>query len=275
MQKIDRLGWTAGLSFKAYGTHFGIRANDPAVLERVTDYLPPGCTPDTAAEVDFLYSLLASQPAKDKGRRNYNLLYTGATRLARTLELDEIFTRLAAHLELLAAYLAQDCLFVHAGVVGWQGQAIMIPGRSFSGKTTLVKALVEAGATYYSDEFTILDPQGQVYPYPVPLSIRDERGQNPQKYRVEALGGRVGEEVLPVGLVVVTEYREGARWQPRVLTPGRAMLALMDNTVAARRGPEISMPVLKQVVTRATAIKSKRGEAKQVAASLLNLIQAN
>jgi hypothetical protein len=53
------------------------------------------------------------------------------------------------------------------------------------------------------------------------------------------------------------------------------MLALMDNTVAARRGPEISMPILKQVVTRATAIKSKRGEAGQVAASLLNLIQAN
>jgi hypothetical protein len=70
----------------------------------------------------------------------------------------------------------------------------------------------------------------------------------------------------------MTEYRPGARWQPRVLTPGQAMLALMDNTVAARRGPEISMPILKQVVTRATTIKSKRGEASQVVAPLLSLI---
>ena len=275
MQKIDRLGWTVGLSFTAYGTRFGLRVNDSAVLAQVTDYLPPGWTLSATAEADFLYSLLSGRPSRDKGRRNYHLLYAGATQLARTLELDQLFARLQAHLELLTAYLAKDCLFVHAGVVGWAGQAIVIPGRSFSGKTTLVKALVEAGATYYSDEFTILDPQGQVQPYPVPLAIRDESGRNPQKYFVEALGGQVGTEPLPVGLVVVTEYRPGARWQPRLLTPGRAMLALMDNTVAARRGAEISMPILKQVATRATTLKSKRGEASQIIAPLLNLVQPN
>jgi predicted ATPase len=36
-------------------------------------------------------------------------------------------------------------VFVHAGVVGWKGQAILVPGRSYSGKTTLIAALMKAG----------------------------------------------------------------------------------------------------------------------------------
>jgi hypothetical protein len=33
-------------------------------------------------------------------------------------------------------------LFVHAAVVGWRGRAIVIPGRSLAGKSTLAAALV-------------------------------------------------------------------------------------------------------------------------------------
>jgi hypothetical protein len=191
------------------------------------------------------------------------------------MDLAEIFKDFAAHLERLIPYLAKDCLFVHAGVVGWQGQAIVIPGRSFSGKSTLVKALLEAGATYYSDEFTILDSQGRVHPYPVPLSIRDANGLNTKRIAVGDIGSQIGTEPLPVGLVVVTEYQPQARWRPRAVTPARGMLALMDNTVAARRGPEVSMPILKQVVTTAKIVKSKRGEAAEIVAPLLDLMYKN
>jgi uridine kinase len=41
---------------------------------------------------------------------------------------------------------------------------IAIPGRSFSGKTSLVTALVRAGAVYYSDEFAVIDRDGLVRP---------------------------------------------------------------------------------------------------------------
>ena len=164
---------------------------------------------------------------------------------------------------------------MHAGVVGWQDQAIVIPGRGFSGKTTLVAALVGAGAIYYSDEYAILDPQGRVHPYARSLSFRDASGQKLGDVPVEELGGRNGVEPLPVGLVVVTEYRNGARWRPQTLTPGRAMLALMDNTIAARQNPALSMPILKQVVSGATTVKSKRGEAEAVVESLLGLVEKN
>ena len=48
----------------------------------------------------------------------------------------------------------------------------MIPGSSFSGKTTLVRALVDAGAVYYSDEFAALDETGRVFRYAKWLSVR-------------------------------------------------------------------------------------------------------
>ena len=61
---------------------------------------------------------------------------------------------------------ATEFVFIHAGVVADGGRAIVIPGLSFSGKTTLVRALVEAGAVYYSDEFAALDENGRVLPTP-------------------------------------------------------------------------------------------------------------
>jgi len=270
MAKVDRLGWTAGLSFTAYGTRFGIRVNDPAVLPQVEELLPLGSELDSEPIVDLLYSLFVGGPGKRKGVRRYHLLYAGAGRLVRTMELEQLLTNLEMHVQLMAAYLAEGYLFVHAGVVGWQGRAIVIPGRSFTGKTSLVTALVRAGATYYSDEYAIFDPQGRVHPYPRPLSIREEAGRKPRLYPVEALGGQAGQTPLPVGLVVVTEYQAGARWQPRTLSPSRALLALMDNTVAARRNPEFSLPVLGQVVSKAAILKSKRDEAADIVESLLD-----
>src|SRR4029077_21066652 len=50
--------------------------------------------------------------------------------------------------------------FLHAGLVGWKGNAIVIPGDSYSGKSTLVAELIRAGPEYYSDEYAVLDEQG-------------------------------------------------------------------------------------------------------------------
>ncbi len=83
----------------------------------------------------------------------------------------------------------------------------------------------------------------------------------------------VGVEALPVGLIVVTEYQPKATWQPHKLTLGQALLALMDNIVAARRNPAHSMPILKQAVTAAVALKSECGESVEVAPLLLSWLE--
>lgn len=269
MEKIDRLGWTAGISFTAYGRRIGIRVNDAAVLEQLPDYLPPGWEPIDEAEVEGLYSLRVGGQSGRKGTRNFNLLYLGAALLARTEKLADALNRLESHLQLLVAANSTEGLFIHAGVVGWQGKAIVIPGRTFSGKSTLVAALVKAGATYYSDEYAIIDEAGQVWPYPRLLSLRNTDGHQGRRCHPEDLGGEIGTGPLPIGLVVITQYEANARWQARELTPAKAMLALLDNTVAARSQPHNTMDRLQLIVTNAVAIKSKRGEADGVVGRIL------
>jgi hypothetical protein len=188
------------------------------------------------------------------------------------MDLEELFETLESSLHFNVAVDARRRIFVHAGVVGWRGQAIVIPGRSMSGKTTLVAELVRAGATYYSDEFAVFDACGRVHPYARPLMIREEEDKDRQKrYSVEALGGRAGIKPLPVGLVAVTAFKAGAKWRPRVLGPGQALLTLLDNTVIVR--PKTALKFLQPVALGATVLKGSRDEAHKTVERLLNEIE--
>jgi hypothetical protein len=270
MEKLDRLGWAAGIAFSAYGLRIGVRVNNPEVLEQLLGRLPPGWKPSPDAAVDRVYSLIVGGTGPRPTVRRFNVLYADAVRLVRTLDLEEAFTLLESHLQLYVAEAARRRLFVHAGVVGWRGQAIVIPGRSFSGKTTLVEKLVQAGATYYSDEYAVFDARGRVYPFPRPLSIRDETGRLVKKCSAHTLGGTIGVKPLPVGLLIVSEYRRGSRWRPQILSPGQATLALLAHTVSARRQPQFALVTLPQVVFPALTLKGVRGEAQELADALLN-----
>ncbi len=270
MEKIDRLGWAAGTAFVSYGLRIGIRVSSPEIMDRIEGVLPPYVRPARGPRVGGLYSLIASGTKVGSNRRRFNILYAGARRLTRTKDTDEALDKLEGHLQLYVAEHARRRVFVHAGVVGWRGRAIVIPGRTMSGKSTLVKALVEAGATYYSDEYAVLDERGRVHPYPRPMSVRENGGGRPKKILPEALGGTTGVRPLPVGLVVATGYRPGARWRQRPLSPGRAVMELLAHTVPARRDPERVFATLRSATAVAMVIKGARGEADEIAEVLLD-----
>jgi hypothetical protein len=269
MAKINRLGWAAGIAFTAYGLSVGIRVSDHSVLERVEALLPPAWKP-AKPTVRRLYSLIAGGPTGRVGVRRFNILYAGAARLLRTHDLEEALRQLELDLELYIADRAPRRTFVHAGVVGWNGRAIVIPGRSGNGKSSLVRALVRAGAIYYSDEFAVLDERGRVHPYPIPLAIRPGRDGAPRmKYRVEEIGGVAGARPLPVGLVLITRFVSGSRFRPRPISAGRAVLELLANTLPARRRPERVLDTLTQVVSQALVLRGPRGEAEETAHQIL------
>lgn len=273
MEKIDRLGWAAGISFVCHGARIGIRVSDPAILDQLREHLPPGWKPSPSPIVDSIYSLLVGRSDPNGRVRRYHLLYWGAGRLARTMDLDDVFQTLESSLHLNVAYTTRNRLFVQAGVLGWRGRAIVIPGRDGSGKTTLVEALVRAGATYYSDEFAVFDEHGRVHPYAVPLSMPQENGAKPKKSPVEELGGVAGTRPLPVGLIVVTGHQARAQWRPRVLSPGEAVLALLESTLLAHARPDLALATLQHVVSAAVTLKGKRGEAQDIIESLLSRLE--
>jgi hypothetical protein len=269
MLKLDRLGWTAGLTFRSFGVRFGVRSDDPRSLERLAQHLPPGTRPATAGVVERLYSVRLGG-GTGRGLRRFNLLYANHSLLARTNDAEELFERFESDLQLAVAEGARRRVFVHAGVVGWRGRAILVPGRSFTGKTTLTAELVRAGATYYSDEFAVLDTEGRVHPYAKPLSVREGGTHRQRKVSVEEFGGRSAKGPLPVGLVVVSEFSDTARgWRPRVLSPGQGSLALLSNTIPARRRPAEVLETLEMVVRGAAVLRGARGEAVEAARKIL------
>lgn len=262
MDKIDRLGWAAGLSFISYGVRVGVRVNNREILERLVDRFPPGWKPTGSPSVERLYSLVIGGAGIRPNVRRFNILYGNIEKLLRTLDLDEFLDAFESDLKLYVAASAPRSVFVHAGVVGWRGQAILIPGRTFSGKKTLVAELVRVGATYYSDEYAVLDAKGMVHPYARPPSVR-ENGKR-VKQTPEMLGGESGTKPLPVGLVIVSRYKPGARWRPSNLSAGEGALALIENTVSIREQPEKAVETLKRAIPGATFLKGVRGEAKEV-----------
>ena len=191
-------------------------------------------------------------------------------RITRNLVLEVVTSRL----RLKVAEFAPKHVFVHAGVVGWKGKAIVIPGRSLSGKTTLTAEFLSRGALYYSDEYAIIDANGFVSPFPKTLSIRETTGSADQVERpIEYFGGRVGRRKIPVGLVLVTQYKQNARWKPAALSNGNGLIEILKNTLPIRSNPQLSLKVLSKVVESAPVIKTQRREADRTVDMILELLE--
>ncbi len=184
-------------------------------------------------------------------------------------ELEPLREQLARDLMVHVANHAPDRVFLHAGVVGWRGHALVLPGTSFAGKTTLVAELVRCGATYYSDEYAILDEQGLVHPYPRDLQMRTQGAARQSAVAVAELQGSVGMEALPVSHVVFANYVEAGCWRPEPVTAGMAVLEMLRHAIPVQRTPARVMATLGKMMESATALRSERGEASEAATRLL------
>jgi hypothetical protein len=274
MEKIDRLGWAEGIIFSSFGVRIGIRASHPNFLGALEPLLPPGYKPISGSTVDRLFSLVLGGAVATSNIRRLNLLYDGAARVARDRELAPVLKSLEREIRRTVAEGARHKVFVHAGVVEWGGRAILIPGVTMSGKSTLVAELVKRGATYYSDEFAVLDEKGFVHPFAKPLSLRKAGSFEAVDHPVQEFGGTSGVKRVPVGLVALSHFDSAARWRPRTLTPGQGVLALLSHAIAARRKPRVVMGTLRRAVAQATVLKGVRGEAAEVAERLIIAVEA-
>jgi hypothetical protein len=201
--------------------------------------------------------------------RRFWKVYAGLDLEARTLDEDAALDAFEGRVRFDVALHATRWTFVHAGAVGWRGRGILIPGGSMSGKSRLVEALVRAGATYYSDEYAVLDGRGRLYPFAKPLTLRRAAG-GIERVTAEELGGVSGARALRVGMVVSTHYTPGAEWNAVTVAPGEAVLALLGHTVRARIAPARVLKTLARSVDAAATIRSARGEAEETAYELLH-----
>jgi hypothetical protein len=272
MEKLAGLHWKAGVSFTIFGVQIGIRVSRPEMLESLMSHLPVGWSPIRSSEAERLYSVIAADGAGlQQSVPRLNFLFANAQQLARTTQWEELCEAFESDVCSYVGRSTRTWLFVHAGVVGWKRCAVVIPGRSHSGKTTLVQALLEAGGTYYSDEFAVFDQEGRVHPFPRWLSVRTNG--TPARIAPAQFSAGTGSGPLPVGLVILTRYKPAARWRPEVLSLGKGMLGLLQNTLSARRYPELAFQTLGRAVCRAHVLGGKRGEARETAQSIIRHLE--
>lgn len=263
----NRPAWVEGPSIVSHGVRFRFRVTRRGILDLLTDRLPFGWKATAPRSTDRLYSV--DIPSSKRARR-FSVLHGDEVELARTRDPGDLLDVLEADLRHQVAEHAPRRVFVHAGVVGFRGRAIVIPGRSHSGKSTLVGELIRRGATYYSDEYAVLDARGRVFPFAKPLSIREGViFKRTTRRSVESFGGEAGRKPLPVRLVVLCRYRSGRRFRPRTLSAGQGALEMVAHTVSARRDPASALQALRQVAKSASIITGFRGEAGETAARIL------
>ena len=253
--------------FVSYGVTVQLKSDSERLLDKVRDEVVKAfgnkaqIFEENSAETDHAFGVGFSD--------GWFRLYREREEISSGSSERNLFKYLNSVLRLEVAEFAKDSVFAHAGVVGWNGQAIVVPGASFSGKSTLTAELVRSGATYFSDEYAVFEPNGFVGPFPRHLSMRYFGATREGTVPVEKLGGEEGKDPIPVGMVLFTEFSKGAGWQPEFLSTGAGIMEMIPHTLTMRRDPAFSLKVLDLVARRAIIVKSPRGDAKKFAKFLI------
>ena len=271
---VDDLGWEASVTVSCLGVALGLRGKDRAAIDTLVGWLPRAARAGRTSSVPVLYSLILGGNQPGSKVRRFHILYRNFTRIGRSLDLEDVRRAFDKDLATFVGERSSRRVFVHAGVVGIGDAAVVIAGKSFSGKTTLTRALVEAGGVYYSDEFALLDAEGRVAPWAEPLSIRDDdRTRRSSRRSPHSLGFRSGRRLLPVKLVVLATFEAGKSFNLRPVPAGEGALGLLSNTLPARKQPRAALRAVSAVVSQAPVLQGVRGEARSAARSILRYLE--
>jgi hypothetical protein len=249
--------------WNAYGYRVRFEWNDADFTSLVERVVLPDWSEDTVGPADAVFGVL-------RERRNISIEQNGETK-SQNLSMESIIHSLKRFCHLEVATFVQDLVFVHAGVVLTEFGLLLLPGRSYAGKSTLVKSLIDAGGRYFSDEYAIVDKDGLVRPFPRDLCLRLPQGKE-DFHPATSLGWNSAMAPQPVAAVMATHYEKNADWSARELSQGEAVLKLLENTVCARTEPQKAISFLATAVERSVCFEVTRGESPQAADIILQMM---
>jgi hypothetical protein len=258
--------WVARGRYAAFGVSWEVQADDISAYHLLLDRLPPGASPTSSKATARTYAFRTLPSLLTDGEVSFLLTADGRP-LVRSSEPNDIAEAFEDDLKWLVAERSQRKVFLHAGVVGWRDRAILIPGGPKSGKSTLVRALVGCGATYFSDEYAVLEGN-LVQPFPARLPNWSAPGTS-LSYWLDEFASTRNTKPLPVGLVLFAPHQAGAVFKPRLLSRGKSLLGMFKHAVAAQRQPERVLRSLESVTRRCNALEGARGDAQAAATYLL------
>jgi hypothetical protein len=259
--------------------------------------------PTAAAVVEFF---TGEMPAVDKcdavSVPVFNLveITSDTVSMARdgiTLSGGDTFGGITAHLgaevgAALAGQISNGPAF-HAAAVAWQGRAVLMPGSSGAGKTTLTAHLVREGLQYLSDELCVVpDGSSDVVGLARPLGVKPgawptleatlgttgdsevvstNNGLLVRSTRLNAsgAGGRT-----PLCAIIIPQRRPGYGVTLRPLSKGEASLALLANLVNARNLPDHGLAAVTQLARRIPAFAAEYEDAAALVPLIRDVMQS-
>jgi hypothetical protein len=253
---------------------FGVRAFDCGIWvgsdsEEVRDLLdrfvlPPMPRSDVLADAaEIKIAVLNSNGGFDiivDGQRAVEVATIADAALAAVKALDDALVR---KLRSLRA--------VHAGAVVLKGRALVIPGSSHAGKSSLVAELLRRGAAHLSDEYALVDGEGRIHAYPRPLLLRDGR---PKQRMVlpEELIASFATEPVSVGWIIAVDYDSEAAWNVQQISQGEAVMLLLRNTPhELGQSPEM-IDLFTRCAAGAKCFAGSRGDVVDAAQRVLELV---
>lgn len=246
------------VAFEVYGARARVAVPVPDLVPRALEQLPVHATRCEPQPGDRSFAIELDSDG------DYLVVEDGRVR-ERASEIDGALSLLRRRLAFFAVDHARDHLVVSAGVVGYEGRAIVIPGPAMSGKSTLVAALLRAGATYYTDDWAVLDGEGRAHPFSRMLRVRGEGWLS-----VESLGAVHGHAPIHVGVIAQIAFNAGGCWNPRRRTAADGVMMLLGNAYGLD-DPPAAMKIAHNTAAQAVVLEGERGEADEAAAALLDV----
>jgi hypothetical protein len=251
----------AVLLLRGFGVAISVSdATELAIADRLATLMPPELVGWGEESCRLAYRVAAGESGTILLERDGSLAYTAHA-------VSEAVGWLRVEIDNAVALRSTEEMFMHAGVVGWRGQAIVIAGRSGTGKSALVAELVREGALYYSDDYAPIDDAGRVHSY---ARAPSPRGTMHGPRRIGRPGGSQPRPALPIGLIVLTQFKPRARWRPRVLEGARGVLGTLDNVITTREHPARALATARVAAARGLVLSGPRPEAVRVAPLLLS-----
>jgi len=165
----------------------------------------------------------------------------------------------------------QNLHAVHAGAVMVAGRALLIPGGSHSGKSSIVAELLRRGAGCFSDEYALIDAAGWVHVYPRILLLRNG-GHEQTPVLPESYDARVAAKSAPVGWIFSLQYESSSHWDVAPVHQSSALLSLLQNTPHVLAGAPEMVNSFQRAVEGAACYAGRRGEAADAVDRILQMI---
>lgn len=259
---------TFAFGMQAFGTGVRVESDNEAMRDALNRFLLPtlprcGVLPEEAGIVIAVTSVSGGFESFVNGRKisKANTLENGA--LLTVKALDDALIQKLNHLRA-----------VHAGAVVVNGKALVIPGSSHAGKSSLVAELLRRGATHLSDEYALVDARGRVHAYPRPLLLRN--GSPRQRLVLpQDLDADFASQPVTVGWIIGVDYKPEGSWNVQPISQSEAVMLLLCNTPHELEECPEMIDSFTSCAANASCYAGIRGDVVDAADKIQHLVSSN